>query len=189
MPINPPDTESPLTATENLAEGAIVTGTGVGMGTTGSSAQVDGSGNLSLPAAISFGGSLTLTPSGNTLTMSGGKFAIATFTGFSGNVFECFFNGVSLFRVAASGDVANPGSCSSTGAHNARTGTTTPAGGGLPAFTMGASGPSFYWGSGPPLITAVKGSYYSNTSATDASDRIFVATDSSGNWTNVLCDS
>lgn len=65
-----------------------------------------------------------------------------------------------------------------------RAGTTTPAGGGSAAFTMGSSQIGFYWGSGAPTVSAAKGSMYIRTDGSSTSTRFYINTDGATTWTN-----
>ena len=73
-----------------------------------------------------------------------------------------------------------------TGGFTALSGTATTAGGATTAaLTMGSGpGPSIYFGSGAPTITAKQGSIYLRTDGSSTSTRLYVNTTGSTTWTN-----
>ena len=62
----------------------------------------------------------------------------------------------------------------------------TPAGGNLAyGITQGVAAVGWYIGSGAPTLLADKGSLYSRTDGSTTNNRVYVASDSVGGWTNI----
>lgn len=80
------------------------------------------------------------------------------------------------------------GSVGATGGFAVLSGQATPAGTATltPALALGAAGINFYYGSGAPTFSAVHANdVYFRTDGSSGTTRIYVATNTSGTWTNV----
>lgn len=63
---------------------------------------------------------------------------------------------------------------------------TAPAAGGNVGITLGNTSVGVYFGSGAPTVSAAQGSLYMRTDGTGTSNRMYVNTDGTTGWTNVV---
>lgn len=96
--------------------------------------------------------------------------------------------GASRFSVSAAGTLQSTGSYVSSGSVQARATTAIPAGGlagnGVTFFSTANFG--VFGGSGPPTLSAAKGSLYLRSDGTTTNDRMYVNTDGGTTWTAVI---
>lgn len=154
-----------------------------------------GSGTTTKPLVL-------IEPTGATSTgwnTSGTGLGINGLTGYTGLAIDCQINGVTKFNVrVATGNITSAGSLtcttisatsvSGTLSFTARNATAIPAGGtaGLGYLFTSTANFGIFPGSGAPTLAAAKGSVYLRSDGTGITDRMYVNTDGSTTWTNVV---
>lgn len=164
---------------------------------------------LSLPAvqfngAWITGGSGTTTkphfliePTGSTVptawSTSGTALGINSNTGFAGDFIHCYLNGSTRFSVTSAGGMTVSNTITGvdfagTAGCRLYTSTAIPSGGtaGLGLRFSSTANFGLFFGTGAPVAAQAKGSLYLNRAGTGPTDRVFVATDDVGGFTNIV---